>query len=356
MTIDKKRSFIINFLYVVIIAAIAFVVFKYLIGYLAPFLIGALVAVLLHKPAEFLSRKTRIPRGICSVVLVVLTLAGVSYLLVLLCTRLYSELAALVKVLPEYVPLITTAFDNLSHNFGQLMNSLPGDIGTTISNLPGTIAGEAVGYLAKFVTELATAVGTSIPGLLLSTIITVVASCYTTADYDKITRTIRGALPRDKWATILDIKDLLLENVVKMLRGYALLMFITFCELAIALTVLGYDYSVMIALIIAIIDILPVLGTGAVLIPWAIISLLLGDYVAAIGLIVTYLIIIIIRNALEPRIIGKQIGLHPLIMLIAIYVGLKLFGLVGLIGLPLTIIVLMALYRKRHPKEEPQQE
>lgn len=347
MTIDKKRKFIINFLYVVIIAAIAFVVFKYLIGYLAPFLIGAVVAVILHKPVEYVSKKTRIPRGICSVVFVVLTLAAVSSLLVLLCTRLYSELAELVKVLPEYVPLITTAFDNLSHNFGQLMDSLPGDLGTTISDMPGTIAGEAVGYLAKFMTELAASIGTSIPGLLLSTVITIVAACFTTADYNKITRTIRDALPQDKWQTILDIKNLLIEKVVKMLRGYALLMFITFCELAIALTIMRYDYAVMLALIIAIIDILPVLGTGAVLIPWAIISLLLGDYVAAIGLIVTYVLITVIRNALEPRIIGKQIGLHPLIMLLSLYVGLNLFGLVGLVGMPLTIIVLLALYRKR---------
>jgi len=100
----------------------------------------------------------------------------------------------------------------------------------------------------------------------------------------------------------------------------------------------------MVAAFIAIIDFFPVLGTGGVIIPWVIIELIQGNFPIALGLIALYITITIVRNLLEPKLIGSQIGLHPLVMLISMYVGVKIFGFVGLVALPITIVVIKYLY------------
>src|SRR5699024_9383370 len=116
-----------------------------------------------------------------------------------------------------------------------------------------------------------------------------------------------------------------------------------FVELAIGLSIIGVDRAVLIALGIAVFDILPVLGTGGIMLPWAAIRALAGDYRMAISLFVVYLIITVIRNIIEPKIVGQQIGLHPVVTLISMFVGLQLFGAVGLFGLPITLSLLRNL-------------
>lgn len=123
-------------------------------------------------------------------------------------------------------------------------------------------------------------------------------------------------------------------------------MLITFTELTIGLLLIGQSNAILLAAIICVIDILPVLGTGAVVIPWALISLFTGNILKAIGLILMYIVITIIRNFLEPKVIGNQVGLHPLITLLSMFCGLRLLGFVGLFGFPLTLIVLNDLYKR----------
>ena len=123
-------------------------------------------------------------------------------------------------------------------------------------------------------------------------------------------------------------------------------MSLTFVELSIGLSILGIDNSIIIALLTSILDILPVLGTGAVIIPWAIISLILGDIWVGIGLIIVYLIITVIRNIIEPKIVGTQLGLHPLVTLISMFMGVNIAGLFGLFGFPILLSLLMYLNKE----------
>jgi sporulation integral membrane protein YtvI len=127
-----------------------------------------------------------------------------------------------------------------------------------------------------------------------------------------------------------------------MFKAYVILMSITFIELAVGLTILRVPYSVFIAGIIAIVDILPVLGTGTVLIPWALISLIQGKYTFAAGIAVIYIVITVVRSMLEPRFVGRQIGFNPVVTLIMMYLGLQVLGFAGLFLFPLTMIVLKA--------------
>ena len=141
------------------------------------------------------------------------------------------------------------------------------------------------------------------------------------------------------------------------IRSYTILLFVTFFELFIGLTILRIPYAPVIAAAIAIFDLMPILGTGGILLPWVVIALCLGEYPMAIGIAILYLVITAVRNTLEPRLVGKQIGLHPLATLISLFLGSQLFGLVGLFGLPVTLSVLVQLRRgeKGSEKENPEE-
>ena len=123
-------------------------------------------------------------------------------------------------------------------------------------------------------------------------------------------------------------------------------MVITFIELLIGLFILRIDYALLLSAVIALLDMLPIIGTGTVLVPWSIYEFISGDLYIGVGLLILYLIITVFRNIIEPRIIGKQMGLHPLIALISVFIGLKLMGFIGIFLLPLTVMLLYKMYDK----------
>ena len=130
------------------------------------------------------------------------------------------------------------------------------------------------------------------------------------------------------------------------IRSYIIIMSITFVELSIGLSIIKIDYAILIALCIAIFDILPVLGTGGVMIPWTVISIVLGNYWLALKLFILYVIITIVRNIIEPKIVGSQLGLHPIVTLSSMFAGLQVLGGLGLFGFPIGLSLLVHLNKK----------
>ena len=118
---------------------------------------------------------------------------------------------------------------------------------------------------------------------------------------------------------------------------------ITFIELSIGLSIVRVENAITIALLIACVDILPVLGTGGIVIPWIFIELFKGNIPLAIGLTIIYVTITVVRNIIEPKIVGQQVGLHPIIMLVCIFIGARLFGFLGIFALPIMVIILKNL-------------
>lgn len=130
------------------------------------------------------------------------------------------------------------------------------------------------------------------------------------------------------------------------IRSYALIMSITFAELSIGLTVIGVEHSLPVAFLISIFDILPVLGTGGIMIPWMILEAVTGNFSLAFALLAVYLFVTVVRNILEPKIVGAQIGLHPIVTLSSMFVGTQLFGVIGLFGFPIGLSLLRYLNEK----------
>lgn len=340
---ERKRKFLIDLFFVVAILSLGYLTVKYLLAWLLPFVIGLVVAVCLQRPVAYLTEKTKISRGFWSCLLVFAVLLLFFGIIALIMWWLVSETENIVPWITSKVPAIKATFDDISTWVQNTSKHLPVDTSSILSSAPAKIIDVVVEALTSILTTAASKIITDGPGLLISCIFSVVASCYITKDYRRITNFVLCQLSEKKQELVISIKRLFVTNILYMLRGYIIIMSITFLELLLGMTILGVNHAVMLAAMVAVLDILPVLGTGTVLIPWGIISLLMGNIPLGVGVLAMYLTITVIRNIIEPKIIGNQVGLPPIVTLVAMYLGLQLFGVIGMLLFPVITIITVKL-------------
>ena len=346
---EKRKKFIINFLYFAIITAAVFLVLQFALTLLFPFVAALFIAYILRRPIRFLSRKTTLPRKASAVVMVLIFYGTIGTLLVLGSIRALSFVSDLVQSLPriylQYVnPVMRELFQELEHALGETdpavldtVDYLWGQLTQSLSSL--------VSDLSLTSMEAISSLASSLPALFIRLLLMVISTFFIAMDYDAMASFCMRQL--DGWVRelVLTVKEYVVGTLFVCIRSYALIMSITFCELAVGLAIIGIENSVLISLGIAIFDILPVLGTGGVTIPWAIISAVLGDIPMALKLLALYLVITVVRNIIEPKIVGKQIGLHPVITLVSMFAGVQLFGVAGLFGFPIGLSLILYLNR-----------
>ena len=350
MSTEKKKKFIVDVAYLALVLALGYLALKYALPLLMPFVLAFLIAYVLRRPIRFLSRLLHVPKGLVAVLLVVLTYGVIGLLLALAGIRITATITALVQQIPSFysrctLPELTELFiwleELLSKLDPSLMSALQ-DLQSQLLNMLGQLVSSLSGLLLGGV-SLATAFATSLPGFLIRLLLMIISTFFIAIDYEKIVRFCLGCLHGDTRKVVLQIKAYVVGTLFVCIRSYALIMCITFVELSIGLTIIGVNRAILVALLIAIFDILPVLGTGGIMIPWVILSALGGELPRALALLVLYVIITVIRNIIEPRIVGAQIGLHPVLTLMSMFVGNHLFGIVGLFGLPILLSLLRYL-------------
>ena len=183
---------------------------------------------------------------------------------------------------------------------------------------------------------------------MIGLVIGIIAWIFFTKDYNRIVHFIQLQFPEDKKNLLFEIKQVFSKTILKMVRAYGIIMAITFGELFLSfsllrvLKIMNNNNYIWIAAGIAIFDIMPIAGSGGILIPWALFSLVMGNYKQAIGLIIIYAMITVIRQYIEPKIVGDSLGVHPLVTLMGLYFGLKLFGFLGMFIVPITVMTLKA--------------
>jgi sporulation integral membrane protein YtvI len=348
MTIEKRKNFIINIIYFALIIAIVYITIKYVLGLVMPFIIGFIVALLLRPVINFASEKVHVHKKIVAVALILLFYGAAGFFISWLGVRVVIELKDGIIKLPEiYSMNIEPAINQIFDNTAKMIAKLDPMLVQAIQNIAASLsqsAGTVVSNISSTVIGFMSSSASSLPGLLLGIIFTVISSLFFAMDYSKITGYFVRLFPAQNRNLFSEINKFAAGIGFKYVKAYAILMAVTFAELALGLSILRVDKAILVAALIAVIDLLPVLGTGGVMVPWIIVELIKGNIPFAIGLAVLYLIIIIVRNILEPKLIGKQIGLHPLVMLICMYVGLKLFGFIGLFALPVAVVIAKQLY------------
>lgn len=210
------------------------------------------------------------------------------------------------------------------------------------SNVTSALS-NAVSSLSMKVVGWATNMTIKTPGLLLNALITVIATVFFCIDWPVLRAFVVHQMKPRTAELFAAVRTHLGKTLGRYIRSYALILLVTFSELSIGLLIIGVNNPFGTAALISIFDILPVVGSGTVLLPWAVICVIQANYSRALGLFIIYIVILIVRNIIEPKIVGDHVGLHPLVTLSSMVVGVYIFGAVGLLGLPVTLALLVSL-------------
>ncbi len=367
MTTQKKQVILINLLYFAVILAIVIFICRKGLPLLLPFLIALLVSLLLRPVVGFLRDKCHVSKELSAIVIVILFYALVGFLLSLLGTKLISTLGGFITSLPHYYNTkIEPLLIHLNDWALEIMNKLDPESSATVTNILNSAAASLESSVSSFsvtAVKKLTSVVISLPSFLLNIIIMLAATIFISMDFPLIRRFIAAQLKPKTRNMIREVVVRLRDTLGKYARSYALIMLISFVELSIGFLIIGIKNWFVLALLIAVLDIFPIVGCGTALIPWAIISALNANYRLATSLAILYVIITVIRNYIEPRIVGETVGLHPLVALLCMVVGTYVFGPIGLLGLPIAAAVIKGLndsgmihwFKKTDPKDKPEE-
>lgn len=347
MKTEKKRAFLINFAYFGVMVALAFFGIRYLLPIILPFVIAFIIAYFLQWPVNVLEKRFGLPHKPIAILAVLLFYVIVGGVLTLMGAKIVSAVINLVKEVPSfYIRQIYPFFVDILHDLERVLiklglselGAVSGSTGQVIQSLSEMVSG-----LPGKVVDVATGFAVSVPGLFVDIVIMIICTFFITIDYRRLTDFCMRQLDDNSKKLFLEIKEYVVGTLLVCIGSYALIMSTTFVELSVAFTLIGMNHAIIVAACIAVFDILPVLGTGGIMIPWAVFMLVYGNYPLALELFLIYVIITVIRNIIEPKIIGGQLGLHPVVTLICMFVGVEFFGVIGLFGLPILLSLILHL-------------
>ena len=349
-----QKEFLISFAFGAVWLAILWVVLKAAGSVLFPFLAAFAVAALLAGAVKFITERTHIKRGIVAVTTVLffyILLAAVLYFAGSYLVRLIYDLTRELSVFfsDTVVPVMQRFYqwvERLSVVFypvGQTgktqgLQDVGAESAQTIKN-----AGKLMSGISDGVIDGVSGMAAGIPGFFMKLLITVIATVFMELEFPQIRAFLKRQIPAEYQRAFRDGKNYVTGTMGKCIISYCLIFGITFAELVAGLFLLGIKNAFAIAFIIAVLDILPVLGTGTVLIPWAVLAFASGRISTGVGVFALYLVITVVRNLIEPKLVGKQMGLSPVIMLPCMLIGLKFFGIIGLFVVPLLVSFLKQL-------------
>lgn len=346
MNLDKKKNFVIDFMYIAFWLVISIIVIKVLFVYLLPFVIGVIIAYLVQKPAISVSKNLKLKKEISAAVFSVLFYIAIVAVFALMFWLVYvqgnkfieslGENGGINKILNQILRFVTKISEKLNNNFGYTVEKI---FSETSNGLISKISNIISNALSTFVKKM--------PDLLISSAITIVSTFYISKDYDKLKKFASGMISTRIYNKITEIKKIFIDCFFKISKGYFLLYIITFFELFLGFVILEISNFVLYAFLISLVDLLPVFGTGTVLMPWAIFMFLQNDFKLGFGLTMLYIVIVVIRNFLEPKIIGKQVGINPIFTLIFIFLGLRIGGIIGMIVVPIILTVAFTYFRQQ---------
>lgn len=337
MNLEKKREFLLNLCYWLVIAAGCFLVLKYLLPISVPVLLGILIAWLVVR----ITRRFHCTNKPVRITLSLLIYSVLGLLVTLAAVQAVSGISGIIQWLPAFYenklqPLVKLVFHWFEVHILQLDPTLLGALEMLADSLLSALK-SVISGLSGAAVNLISGIATGIPNLIFSLLAMIFSTIFTVGDYEKISVFAGRYIPASAKKILLNIRIYLTDTLFVVIRSYLLIMLLTFGELSILFSLFGIEHAVLKAAVIAVLDILPVLGTGGVMIPWAVTSLVLGYTRLGLELLLIYLIVTVIRNYVEPKIVGTQLGLHPIITLASMFIGLRLFGFWGLFGLPVGI-------------------
>ncbi|MFT9485969.1 MAG: sporulation integral membrane protein YtvI [Tepidibacillus sp.] len=324
------------------------VVFYYVFPHFIPFIFAYLFALMLEPINLWLMKMTKLKRSIAVNITYFLFLGTFSWLVYMIVTRISIEMVNLIQYIQKNIPNIQLWFFHIYRQTQDVIQMLPTEVSTQINQ-----------SFTQFINDLANMdllstigtqtynITTAIPNYFITLILFFVSLFLISLNLPYINRKFFSYFKKESKAKLeIILKDIRVATF-GFLHAQVILSSITYIISLIGLVLLNVGYASAIALLIVVVDILPILGTGSVLMPWAIFSITKGNTLLGIGLIVLFIVITVVRRVIEPKILGERIGLDPLTTLISIWVGFKVLGILGVFLGPLLLILYKALVKAK---------
>ena len=325
--------------YLVFLFGGVYLIFKYVLPYVLPFVVGMVIAFILEPVVDLLVRRIRISRAWAAIIVIVALVGCLSYLASWSIARIAAEVTDLYGYLPQYYTEFNRILSEVLRVAGDISQQLPEPLARAAQEQWNRLYS-----LLSVIVSGAGGVVKTLPRLTATTIFTFLSAYFLMKDRTVISEFMRSLLPAGAFSRFRHIEANMLAGIAGFVRAQAFLIVVTMIVNVVALSILGSRYAVALGLILAILDMLPVVGPGLIYLPWIAYHLVWGRVSYAVWLIVLYGSVSLMRQVVQTHLVGQEMGLHPLVTLVSLYIGVRLFGTPGLIYGPLTAILVKALW------------
>ena len=325
-----------------ILLAIIFLLPKTIMFFM-PFVVGWIIALMASPLVRFFEEKLKIKRKIGSAFVIIAVIALVVLLIYFVCAWLVEQVGGLIEALPDMWDGMKADLDSMGKSLGVLLSRLPGETELNLNNLTetmGNYVGDALERLGTPTIEAAGNFAMQLPSIFIGLIMALLSAYLFVAERQQLNEWFRKHTPAVFHIYYNMIRRSLIKSVGGYLKAQLKIEVWMYVLLVVGLGVLGVNYYALIALIIAILDFIPFLGTGTVLIPWAVIKIFAADYKTAVGLLIIWCVGQLARQLIQPKIVGDSIGVPPLPTLLLLYIGYQIDGVIGMIiAVPIGLLV-----------------
>ena len=318
-----------------------------ILSLLSPFVLALVLSWLLNPPVRWLQKKLSVSRGIITMALLILVFGVVGGVLWALSWMAVEQVQALFLNWETVVDGMVSSLDRVLEWLGGLSELIPGNaytagerLGQLLENWVRDI--DVSGWL-RMVADRAPSLVGQVSAFVVATIVFLMATYFITADYPRLRFFITDRVPAPARSFCSDVRRIFMEAFGGYLKSQLIISFVVFIILALGFFAIGQPYGLLLALGFAVLDFIPIIGSGTVMVPWAVVDIIVGDYTHAVQLMVIWGIIALFRRLGEPKILGDQTGLSPILSLVGIYVGMLVGGVLGMIVGPLLLLVLINL-------------
>ncbi len=321
--------------------------FPFILRTFAPFIAAFIVATPCQRIVSRLEHKIHLSRGISSAIISTLIVGLATLLVIFLSFRLYTQTKNLVTALPATIDSFRGQLNRLSESFNIYKHDLPADLRSTLDKIALNLKDYAQNLSRRATEHALSAAGgfaARLPSIALFLTMFILGTFFFTKDYVLITNFFKDILPEKAVAYLAKTKAFTITAFSSYLKAQLILMALTSALVTVCLWIIGKDYPLLWGVVCGAIDALPFFGTAVILLPWALSALMFGDWYSCISLLVIQGLVFLVRQLAEPKVVSRQIGIHPILTLVGVYIGLRFFGVLGVIFAPIIMLLLVNLY------------
>lgn len=314
-----------------------------ILKFFAPLIVAWIIAMIANPLVHFLEKRIKIMRKHGSAIVIVLVIIAITGIIYATISALFTQISSMLGNLPDIYENVLDNLQQFALTLHEKYNIIPANIKNFFADNESKINEYILSVLNSLSTSPVSAVGSvasSLVDIFIISILTLMIAYFFTAGSDRIKAAVKKCMPESINKSIAIIRDTVFIAIGGYLKACFYIMIIMFIILFIFFAAIKVEYALPVALITAILDFLPFIGTGTVLMPWALYSVITGEYLKALALIMAYLVTMVVRRLLEPKLVGDSIGMSPFLTLISMFIGYRLTGMSGLIiGIPVGMIL-----------------